>query len=80
MMTFTTQIPLWMVKYREVLQILYLLRLKERNPRVVEELHAVLPGKVTHVSDERRGEEHIPTESLLLLFILNNCLRPTLLL
>lgn len=59
---------------------LYLLRPEERDPGIVEELGTILPVKVAHVGDERRRDEDVATQGLLLLFILNDCLGPALLL
>lgn len=58
----------------------YLLGFEERDPYVIQELQAILPGEVTQVGDKRRGDEDVATQSFLLLLILHDGLRPALLL
>lgn len=58
----------------------YLLGFEERDPYVIQELLAILPGEVTQVGDKRRGNEDVTAQSFLLLLILHSGLRPALLL
>lgn len=58
----------------------YLLWLKEGDPHIVEQLHTILPGKITHIGDECWREENITQQCFLLFFILKKCLGPALLL
>lgn len=58
----------------------YLLRFEERDPYIIQELQAILPGEVTQVGDERRSNEDVATQSFLLLLILHDGLRPAQLL
>lgn len=58
----------------------HLLGFEERDPFVIQELQAILPGEVTQVGDESRGNENVTTQSFLLLLILHDSPRPALLL